>query len=122
MSLRPQTCPEVPASTATVARAAFPRGNPYLRLRDALGTVVSDAQFARFAGNNRIGVITHPLTRTCLRCRISSLRQYRAAVALKVIVGEIPVVRSVARPFWSPLLERYWSEAELLSNGLGSTV
>src|SRR3954463_9239216 len=67
-------------------------------------------------------VITHPLTRTGLRCRISSLRQYRAAVALKVIVGEIPVVRSVARPFWSPLLERYWSEAELLSNGLGSTV
>src|SRR4051812_48663996 len=67
-------------------------------------------------------VITHPLTRTCLRCRISSLRQYRAAVALKVIVGEIPVMRSVARPFWSPLLERYWSEAELLSNGLGSTV
>jgi transposase len=46
MSLRPQTCPEVPASTATVARAAFPRGNPYLRLRDALGTVFSDAQFA----------------------------------------------------------------------------
>src|SRR6185436_5367069 len=46
MSLRPQTCPEVPASTATVARAAFPRGNPYLRLGDALGTVFSDAQFA----------------------------------------------------------------------------
>src|SRR3954467_5869268 len=46
MSLRPQTCPEVPASTATVARAAFPRGNPYLRLRDALGSVFSDAQFA----------------------------------------------------------------------------
>src|SRR3954466_8722970 len=46
MSLRPQTCPEVPASTATVARAAFPRGNAYLRLRDALGTVFSDAQFA----------------------------------------------------------------------------
>ena len=46
MSLHPKTCPEVPASTAAVARAAFPRGNPYLRLRDALGTVFSDAQFA----------------------------------------------------------------------------
>src|SRR5690349_20867243 len=46
MSLRPQPCPEVPASTAAVARAAFPRGNPYLRLRDALGSVFSDAQFA----------------------------------------------------------------------------
>src|ERR671914_511222 len=46
MSLRPKTCPEVPASTAVIARAAFPRGHPYLRLRDALGTVFSDAQFA----------------------------------------------------------------------------
>ncbi len=46
MSLRPNTCAEVPASTAAVARAAFPRGNPYLRLRDTLGTVFSDAQFA----------------------------------------------------------------------------
>ena len=46
MSLRPETRTEVPSSTAAVARAAFPRGNPYLRLRDALGTVFSDAQFA----------------------------------------------------------------------------
>src|SRR3954470_6356270 len=76
----------------------------------------------RLEESTSILVITHLLTRTCLRCRISSLRQYRAAVALKVIVGEIPVVRSVARPFWSPLLEPYCSEAELLSNGLGSTI
>src|SRR4051812_32395650 len=46
MSLHPAACTEVPASTAVIARAAFPRGNPYLRLRDALGTVFSDAQFA----------------------------------------------------------------------------
>src|SRR5829696_8726923 len=46
MSLHPKTGPEVPASTAAVARAAFPRGNPYLQLRDALGTVFNDAQFA----------------------------------------------------------------------------
>ena len=46
MSLRPAAYAEVPASTAAVARAAFPRGNPYLCLRDALGTVFSDAQIA----------------------------------------------------------------------------
>src|SRR4051794_41965355 len=46
MSLHPAACTEVPASTAVIARAAFPRGNPYLRLHDALGTVFSDAQFA----------------------------------------------------------------------------
>ena len=46
MSLHPAACAEVPVSTAAVARAAFPRGNPYVRLRDALGTVFGDAQFA----------------------------------------------------------------------------
>jgi transposase len=32
--------------TARVARAAFPKGNPYLRLRDELGPVFPDAGFA----------------------------------------------------------------------------
>jgi transposase len=45
MSLRPTPCHDVPASTAAVARAAFPHGNPYLRLRDHLGTIFTDAQF-----------------------------------------------------------------------------
>jgi len=46
MSLRPTVSGDVPASTATVARAAFPQGNAYLRLRDHLGTIFTDAQFA----------------------------------------------------------------------------
>jgi transposase len=46
MSLRPTVSGDVPASTATVARAAFPHGNPYLCLRDRLGTIFTDAQFA----------------------------------------------------------------------------
>jgi transposase len=46
MSLRPTLSGDVPASTVTVARAAFPRGNPYLLLRDRLGTIFTDAQFA----------------------------------------------------------------------------
>ncbi|MFC5481484.1 hypothetical protein ACFQY9_16915 [Microvirga aerilata] len=37
---------EVPTSTATVARAAFQHGNPYLCLRNRLGTIFTDAQFA----------------------------------------------------------------------------
>ena len=45
MSLHPTVSGEVPASTATVARAAFPRGNPYLLLRDRLGTIFTDVQF-----------------------------------------------------------------------------
>ena len=47
MSLRPQQpIPLVPDDTARVARAAFRRGNPCLILRDRLGTLFMDADFA----------------------------------------------------------------------------
>ena len=46
MSLKPRPIPDVPELTARVARAAFPKGNPYLRLRDDLGTVFRDGDFA----------------------------------------------------------------------------
>jgi transposase len=47
MSLRPQPAlPPVPDDTARIARAAFRRGNPYLLLRDRLGAVFADADFA----------------------------------------------------------------------------
>jgi transposase len=36
----------VPENTAQVARAAFPDGNPYLQLRDELGTLFTNADFA----------------------------------------------------------------------------
>jgi transposase len=46
MSLRAQPTPAVPDHTAEVARAAFPKGHPYLSLRDELGPVYADADFA----------------------------------------------------------------------------
>jgi transposase len=47
MSLRPQPpLPPVPGGTARIARAALRRGNPYVLLRDRLGSVFTDADFA----------------------------------------------------------------------------
>lgn len=46
MSLKPAPIPPVPDETAKVARAAFPHGNIYLQMRDELGTLYSDEQFA----------------------------------------------------------------------------
>jgi transposase len=46
MSLRPQPVPPIPAETARVARAAFPRGNLYLLLRDELGALAADEDLA----------------------------------------------------------------------------
>src|SRR6266511_3189963 len=46
VSLRPDPIGPVPDETARVARAAFPKGSRYLRMRDVLGTIFADADFA----------------------------------------------------------------------------
>jgi transposase len=45
MSLKLSPIQPVPAETARVARAAFPKGNPYLTLRDELGPIFADSNF-----------------------------------------------------------------------------
>jgi transposase len=45
MSLRASVTYRVPAETARVARAAFPRGNPYLRMHDVLGPLFTASEF-----------------------------------------------------------------------------
>ena len=45
MSLHPHVVAPVPAETARVAHAAFPKGHPYLTCRDALGTIFQDEDF-----------------------------------------------------------------------------
>jgi transposase len=46
MSLKPDPIQPVPEETARVARAAFRKGNPLLKLRDELGAIFADADFA----------------------------------------------------------------------------
>jgi transposase len=45
MSLRPESIGEVPAETARVAHAAFPKGTVITRLRDAFGILYEDEDF-----------------------------------------------------------------------------
>jgi transposase len=46
MSLKPTPIEPVPEETDRIARAAFPNGNPYVTLRDELGTLYRDEDFA----------------------------------------------------------------------------
>ena len=46
MSLNPLPVAPVPASTAKIAQAAFRKGNLYMKLRDELGTLFTDEDFA----------------------------------------------------------------------------
>lgn len=54
MSLKATPVPSVPEETARVARAAFPKGAPWIALRDELGALYEDADFAAlFAARGR---------------------------------------------------------------------
>ncbi len=46
MSLHAQSIPDVPTTTATTARAAFPNSNRYMTMRDELGVFYADEDFA----------------------------------------------------------------------------
>lgn len=46
MCLHPQAIPPVPEGTVQVVRAAFPKGNVYLQMRDELGSIYTDDLFA----------------------------------------------------------------------------
>ena len=45
MSLSPAPIDPIPAPTIRVARAAFPKGHPYLTLRDEMGMIFQDDDF-----------------------------------------------------------------------------
>jgi transposase len=46
MSLQPEPVCPVPEETARVAKAAFPHGNIYMKMRDEIGTIFEDQNFA----------------------------------------------------------------------------
>ncbi len=52
MTLPPQNDFSIPKETARVARAAYPKGQKYLQLRDALGTIYQDQSFAHLFPHN----------------------------------------------------------------------
>jgi transposase len=54
MTLHLQPIPPVPYATAAAAQAIFPDGNVYMTIRDELGTIFTDAEFAAwFADSGR---------------------------------------------------------------------
>ena len=57
MCLHPQLIPAVPEETARVAKAAFPKGNRYMRLRDELGIFYHDEDFAELYPERGQGAI-----------------------------------------------------------------
>ena len=57
MSLQPKEITPVPEETVRVARAAFPKGNAWLSLRDELGTIYSDEMWLFLGSGGRRRVV-----------------------------------------------------------------
>src|SRR5437868_6960022 len=84
MSLRPQPLAPVPDETARVARAAFPKGNPYLILRDTLGTIFQDDSFTDlYAHDGQPGVAPWRLALVTMMQFRETLADRQAAEAVR---------------------------------------
>jgi transposase len=84
MSMQAQPWPEVPALTARVARAAFPKGSRPIRARDELGAWCADADFAgcyQVAG--RPGISPAQLAMVCVLQFTEDLTDRQAADAVR---------------------------------------
>ncbi|WP_193200911.1 hypothetical protein [Nostoc sp. MG11] len=76
MCLHPEEIPPIPDETVRVAKAAFPKGNLYMRLRDELGVFYQDEDFALASPipDDAPVIIT---TLSPLYCGTSSSQHYR---------------------------------------------
>src|SRR3954451_23073484 len=84
MSLKPSPIAPVPEETARIARAAFRKGNALLKLRDELGTIFADADFADlFPKRGRPGLAPWRLALVTLLQFRETLSDRQAAEAVR---------------------------------------
>jgi len=84
MSLQPEKLPEIPEETARIARSLFPTGNRYMWLRDELGAIYTDEQFAKLYPTR--GQLAEQPWRVALVCIMQYMENYtdrQAAEAMK---------------------------------------
>ena len=84
MSLHPQPIPPVPEETVQVARAAFPKGNIYLQIRDTLGSIYVDEDFTDlFSAKGQPAQSPWRLALICVMQYMENLSDRQAADAVK---------------------------------------
>src|SRR5260221_12839833 len=84
MSMHPEAIGPIPEETVRVARAAFPRGNTYMIMRDQLGTLYEDQVFAAlFPKRGRPAEAPWQLALVCVFQFIEGLSDRQAAEAVR---------------------------------------
>lgn len=80
----PHAIPAIPEETVRVARAAFPRGNMYLTMRDQLGTLYENEHFAAlFPKRGRPAEAPWQLALVCVFQFVEGLSDRQAAEAVR---------------------------------------
>ena len=88
MSLKPLSTPDIPEMTSLVARAAFPKGNLYMRLRDELGALYTDEDFAAlYPSQGRPTLPAWPLALVTVLQFLENLSDRQAAEARRCAPG-----------------------------------
>lgn len=84
MSLHPRPIKPVPKQTEQVAKAAFPKGNLYLTIRDELGTIYTDRDVeALFSLEGPPAIAPWQLVLICVMQYIEGLADRQAAEAVR---------------------------------------
>ena len=84
MSLHPQQIGVIPPETIRVAKAAFPKGNIYLRMRDELGVFYSDENFnSLFSQKGKPAFCPWRLTLITIMQYVEGLTDRQAADAVR---------------------------------------
>ena len=87
MSLQIRERGSVPEETARLASASFPKGNRYMRLRDMLGTIFDDSEFAElFSRRGKPAETPWRLGLVCLIQYLQELTDRQAADAVRARV------------------------------------
>ncbi len=84
MSIHPKPISDVPELTARVAKAAFPKGNVYMQMRDVFGTFFEDDQFVDlYAKDGQSSLSPWRLALVCVMQFAENLSDRQAADAVR---------------------------------------
>ncbi len=84
MSMHPHAIGSIPDETVRVAHAVFPRGNMYLTMRDQVGTLYEDQNFAAlFPKRGRPAEAPWQLALVCVFQFVEGLSDRQAAEAVR---------------------------------------
>lgn len=100
MSLQPQKLPEIPEEIARAAKLLFPKGNRFMWLRDELGAIYNDEQFASLYPNS--GQLAEQPWRLAVMSVIQYMENYTDRQAAEAMKARIDVKYALSLELTDP--------------------